>query len=77
VTRKVRSSAKSLVPAIEESLHAQMHRLQKIVLQTESRLSSAEQIESFSLTLDEIQQLKSSIAEGLEQIRQHLREDVS
>ncbi len=76
VTKKVRSSAKALVPALEESLPGQMHRLQRIVLQSENRLSSAEQVESFTQLLDDIGQLKASIAAGLQEVREHLKSSV-
>jgi tetratricopeptide (TPR) repeat protein len=75
VTKKVRTNAKALVPLLDESLQAQMHRLQKVVLQAENRLSSAEHIEFFSQSLNELEQLKGGIAEALQDIRKHLGED--
>lgn len=75
ITKKVRTNAKALVPLLDESLQAQLHRLQREVLQAESRLSSAEHIEFFSQTLDQLEQLKAGIAEGLNEIRKHLAED--
>ncbi len=72
VTKKIRHSAKELVPILETSLHAQLHRLQRIVLQTENRLSSAEPIEFFSQTIGDIHRLKTVVAEGLGEIREHL-----
>lgn len=75
VTKKIRSSAKALVPLLDESLQAQLHRLQREVLQAESRLSAVEPIESFTETLNELEQLKTGIAEGLDEIRKHLAHD--
>jgi tetratricopeptide (TPR) repeat protein len=72
VTRKVRASAKEMLPMLEETLHAQLHRLERIVLQTENRLSSAENVESFSQTLGDLHRLRSVIKEGLGEIREHL-----
>ena len=72
VTRKVRAGAKEMLPMLEETLHGQLHRLERIVLQSEARLSSAENIESFSQTLGDLLRLRSVIKEGLAEIREHL-----
>ena len=57
---------------LEETLHAQLHRLERIVLQSENRLSSAENVESFSQTLGDLRRLRTVIKEGLGEIREHL-----
>lgn len=72
VTKTIRHSAKDLVPILEETLQAQLHRLQRAVLQTELRLASTEHLEEFTQTVDELQRLKSTVSEGLAEIRQHL-----
>lgn len=72
VTRKVRAGGKEMLPMLEETLHAQLHRLERIVLQTENRLTSSEHLESFSQTLGDLQRLRSVIREGLAEIREHL-----
>ncbi|MFO1001383.1 MAG: tetratricopeptide repeat protein [Planctomycetaceae bacterium] len=72
VTRKVRAGGKEMLPLLEETLHAQLHRLERIVVQTENRFSSAENVESFSQTLGDLQRLRSVIKEGLAEIREHL-----
>lgn len=72
VTRKVRSGTKEMLPMLEETLYSQLHRLERIVLQSEARLSSAENIESFSQTLGDLLRLRSVIKEGLNEIREHL-----
>jgi tetratricopeptide (TPR) repeat protein len=72
VTRKVRAGAKEMLPMLEETLHGQLHRLERIVLQTENRFSSAENVESFSQTLGDLLRLRSVIKEGLGEIREHL-----
>jgi tetratricopeptide (TPR) repeat protein len=72
VTRKVRAGTKEMLPMLEETLHSQLHRLERIVLQSEVRLSSAENIESFSQTLGDLLRLRSVVKEGLNEIREHL-----
>ena len=72
VTRKVRAGTKEMLPMLEETLHSQLHRLERIVLQSEVRLSSAENIESFSQTLGDLLRLRSMVKEGLNEIREHL-----
>ncbi len=72
VTKKVRTATKEFVPLLDEPLHTQLHRLQRIVLQTDGRLSSAEQAEVFSATIAEMIRLRSSISENLAELRQHL-----
>lgn len=72
VTKKIRRSAKDLVPLLDESLHAQLHRLQKIVIQTDIHLSSSEELEYFTQTIDDLQRLKTIVAEGLDELRKHL-----
>jgi tetratricopeptide (TPR) repeat protein len=72
VTRKVRSGTKEMLPMLEESLHSQLHRLERIVLQSDSRLSSAEDIEAFSQTLSDLLRLRTVMKDGLNEIREHL-----
>ena len=72
VTKQIRHSAKELVPILTESLQAQLHRLQRDVLQSEARLASGEHIEFFSQTISDLQRLKTIVAEGLGEIREHL-----
>ena len=72
VTRKVRAGTKEMLPMLEETLHSQLHRLERIVLQSEVRLSSAVNIESFSQTLGDLLRLRSMVKEGLNEIREHL-----
>jgi tetratricopeptide (TPR) repeat protein len=72
VTRKVRSGTKEMLPMLEETLHSQLHRLERIVLQSEVRLSSAENIESFSQTLGDLLRLRKVMRDGLAEIREHL-----
>ena len=69
VTKKVRSSVKELVPLLEESFPAQLHRLERIVLDTDNKMSSAEHFESFEESLAILEHLKASIAEELQQLR--------
>lgn len=72
VTKTVRSCGKDLVPLLDDSLQGQLHRLQIIVFQSENRLSSAEHMDTFSQTLEELQTLKTTIANELNEIREHL-----
>ena len=72
VTKTVRAGAKEMVPMLDDSLHAQLHRLERIVLQTDGRFSSSEHVEVFSKTLGDLQRLKAVIVDGLGEIRQHL-----
>ena len=72
VTKQIRHSAKELVPILEDSLHAQLHRLQRVVLQTEFHLSSAEHMDFFSQTIAELVRLKKIVSDGLGDIRNHL-----
>ncbi len=72
VTKTVRQHAKDLVPVLSESLHGNLMQLQKIVLQTDGRFSSAEHIDSFVLLLDDLQHHHTGIMEGLAEVRNHL-----
>lgn len=72
VTKKIRPSAKEIPQVLQESLQAQLHRLERIVLQSESRLSSSEQIEFFEQTVSDLHRMKSVINEGLSELREHL-----
>lgn len=73
VTKKVRTSAKELVPILEEALPGQLHRLERIVLQTDNKLSSAEHFESFEESLVLLDDLKTSITNELNQLREQLK----
>lgn len=72
VSRKVRAATKEIVPLLEESLHGHLHRLERIVLQSDTRFSNSEQFEQFSQLLNDVTRLKALISEGLSEIRQHL-----
>ena len=72
VTKQIRQSAKDLVPLLEESLPAQLHRLQKMLLQTDHRLSSSEYLDHFTESIDELQSLHQIVSEGLAEFRAHL-----
>lgn len=73
VTKRIRSSARELVPILDESLPAQLHRLERIVFQTETRLSSSDHVEFFSQTVNDLQRLKAVVSDGLDEVRQHLK----
>lgn len=73
VTKKVRTSAKELAPILEEALPGQLHRLERIVLQTDNKLSSAEHFESFEESLVLLDDLKTSITNELNQLREQLK----
>lgn len=72
VTRKVRASAKEMLPMLEETLHSQLHRLERVVLQSEVRLSSGDTIEVFSKTMGDLRRLQTVMQESLAEIREHL-----
>ncbi|MEI7700612.1 MAG: tetratricopeptide repeat protein [Planctomycetia bacterium] len=72
VTKKMRQDAKDLVPLLEESLHTQLHRLERIVLDTESRMQSDESIAAFSVSLSELRQRMAVITTSLDEIRAYL-----
>lgn len=72
VTKKIRPSAKEIVPLLQESLHSQLHRLERIVLQTENRLSSSEQLEFFEQTVNDLHRMKTVINGGISELREHL-----
>lgn len=72
VTRKVRTGAKEMLPMLEESLHLQLHRLERIVLQSDAKFSATESLEAFSQTLGDLQRLRAVMREGLAEIRGHL-----
>ena len=72
VTKKMRQDAKDLIPLLEESLHAQLHRLERIVLDSESRLQSIEPVDTFSVSLNELRQRMAVITGSLDEIRAHL-----
>ena len=57
---------------LEETLHSQLHRLERIVLQSETRFSSADEIEAFGQTLGDLQRLRTVMRDGLAEIREHL-----
>lgn len=73
LTKKVRTSAKELAPMLEEALPGQLHRLERIVLQTDNKLSSAEHFESFEESLVLLDDLKTSITNELNQLREQLK----
>lgn len=73
VTKKVRASAKEMAPILEEALPGQLHRLERIVLQTDNKLSSAEHFESFEESLVLLDDLKTSITKELNQLREQLK----
>ncbi len=73
VTKKVRTCAKELGPMLEATLPGQLHRLERIVLQTDNKLSSAEHFESFEESLVLLDDLKSSITNELQQLREQLK----
>lgn len=72
VTKKIRPSAKEIPTVLQESLHAQLHRLERIVLQSENRLSSTEQIEFFEQTVNDLHRMKAVINDGIAELREHL-----
>ena len=72
VTKRIRSSAKEIVPILDDSLPAQLHRLERIVFQSETRLSSADQVEFFSQTMGDLHRLRVIVSEGLDEVRAHL-----
>ncbi len=71
VTKIVRTDAKVLVPILDEKLPAQLHRLERIVLQLD-KLSSADHFESFEESVELVEHLKNSITEQLAEIRKHV-----
>jgi tetratricopeptide (TPR) repeat protein len=73
VTKKVRTNAKELAPMLAETLPGQLHRLERIVLQTDTKLSSAEHFESFEESLVLLDDLKISITNELNQLREQLK----
>lgn len=77
VTRNVRAAAKSFTALLEEPLHQQLHRLERIVLQNETRLSSAEHMEMMTQSIHELLKLRQEIRDGLNEIRRHLAGDRS
>lgn len=72
VTKKVRTSVKELAPLLEESLPSQLHRLERVVLDTDNKMSSAEHFELFEESLALLEHLKASIAEELQQLRHQI-----
>jgi tetratricopeptide (TPR) repeat protein len=72
VTKKVRADAKELVPVLEQSLPAQLHRLERVVLETDNKLSSAEHFDSFEESLTLLSHLKASISDELKKLRDEL-----
>lgn len=72
VTKKIRQEARDLLTLLEESLHTQLHRLERIVLDTESRLQSDEPVEAFSTSRSELTQRMAVITSSLDEIRRHL-----
>jgi hypothetical protein len=68
----MRQDATDLVPLLEESLHTQLHRLERIVLDTESRMQSDESIAAFSVSLSELRQRMAVITTSLDEIRAYL-----
>lgn len=70
VTRVIRVAAKEVVPLLEESLHARLHQLERIVLQNDSHLSSADPAEAFSQDISELQRIWAVLKGGLAQTRQ-------
>lgn len=70
VTRVVRAAAKEVVPLLDESLHSRLHQLERIVLQTDGRLSSPEPAEAFSESIRELQQLWNTVSVGMAQTRE-------
>ncbi len=64
MTKIVRTDAKVLVPILDEKLPAQLHRLERIVLQLD-KLSSADHFESFEESVELVEHLKNSITEQL------------
>jgi len=74
VTRRVRVAAKEVVPLLDDTLHAELHRLERIVLQNDAHLSSPERLQQFSQTLNELQRLRAVISSGLGELRIHQSE---
>jgi tetratricopeptide (TPR) repeat protein len=72
ITKKVRAAAKELVPLLDDALNIQLHRLQRIVLQDEGRLSSSEPAELFAESLANLQRLKATISDDLRELRQQI-----
>jgi len=72
VTRGVRAAAKEVVPLLDDSLHLALHRLERIVLQNDARLSSPQHLQEFSQTVSELQRLQALISGGLGELREHL-----
>jgi tetratricopeptide (TPR) repeat protein len=72
VTRKVRAGTKEMLPMLEETLHSQLHRLERTVLQADARFASADHLEAFSQTLGDLQRLRTVMKDGLAEIREHL-----
>lgn len=70
VTRVIRAAAKEVVPLLDESLHSQLHQLERIVLQDEARRSSTEPVEAFSQGISELLRLWTVLKGGLAQTRQ-------
>ncbi len=72
VTRRVRAAGKEVVPLLDDTLHAELHRLERIVLQNDAHLSSPQHLQQFSQTLNELQRLQAIISSGLGELRSHL-----
>lgn len=74
VTKSVRATVRELVPLLEEPLRDQLLRLQRFILQSEMRLSTAEHVEVFSRTLNEIQRFRKGMTDDLGELRQQIAE---
>lgn len=74
LTKPVRQAARDLAPLLADTLPQQLHRLERIVINTDNRSHSPEALEELAQQAQEILQLLTSISSAAGQVRTHLKQ---
>lgn len=72
LTKPVRQAARDLAPLLGESLQQQLHKLERIIVDTDNRSHSPAALEELVQQTRQIEQCLQTISDAASQIRQHL-----
>ena len=69
VTKKIREDARDLVPLLDQALHTHLHRLERLVLDPQSRMTSENPLTLLSATIEELTGKMRVVSNGIDELR--------
>lgn len=73
MTKRIRHSAKDLVPLLDGRVQELLHQVQIVSLQNDNRFANPDTYEQFSAAIQELKELRATVADGFAELRSHLQ----